>query len=186
MDISKIPSWILSIGILIFSTCFLIALFVLEEKRSFAGLDFGPAGNRDEMPSGAVVAFDRTPSKPCPDGWAVWREATSRVIVGAGNNEDSYESKYKEDENGTPLTPRAYRQHGGAEVHVLTIEQMPTHQHEARRVPWGNLDWKHGGTDPYWDKNGGKYEAYKTGASGKNQAHNIMQPYVALYYCKKN
>ncbi|MFQ3245375.1 MAG: hypothetical protein ACI9SP_002023 [Arenicella sp.] len=137
------------------------------------------------IPKGAVVAFDRTPSKPCPEGWTVWREAMSRVIIGAGNPESAIEQKFNRDKNGIPLSARAYREHGGEELVTLKISEMPSHKHDALRVPWGSLNWEGGKPAKFWDRNGGKYQNYKTGAAGENEPHNNMPPYVALYYCKK-
>lgn len=133
-----------------------------------------------EVPNDAIVAFDRTPSNPCPEGWTVWREATSRVILGAGNNEDSYEEKYQLDENGKKLTPRGYREHGGSEVHILTIEEMPNHDHG--KIFGGDGQTKAGMNNEHAFHASG-YKGMK--AEGGSKPHNNMPPFVALYYCKK-
>ena len=145
--------------------------------------------DNDSIAKGAIVAFDRTPSKPCPDGWTVWREATSRVIIGAGNNEDSYEHKYIYDQYGNKLTPRGYREHGGSEWETLSIAQMPEHNHGNGIFDKLLVQNSKNTTSHATDSSGSTEINQKdTGAilsSGGGQAHNNMPPFVALYYCKK-
>lgn len=146
--------------------------------------------NNIAIPKGAVVAFDRSPDRLCPEGWTVWRAATSRVIIGAGNTSDSYEQKLKFDENGKELTPRAYRQHGGAETEILTIPQLPKHNHGGATgskaifepLKGGNVAGKFGSRDHVI---GVSRHTHVINGEGGNQAHNNMPPFVALYYCKK-
>jgi hypothetical protein len=140
------------------------------------------------VPSGAVVAFDLSPDEPCPDGWTTWREATSRVIIGAGNGDLSYEAKFKKDENGVELTSRAYREHGGAERETLIEDQLPPHTHEFTGFPitTGGNDGL-GNVLAVGDRTVyGKYTPDGTiSVVGKGNSINNMPPYVALYYCKK-
>ncbi|WP_407553028.1 phage tail protein [Vibrio parahaemolyticus] len=120
------------------------------------------------FPQGAVVAFY---SDECPSGWQDYKELSGRVIVGVGK--------------GSGLQLRSLGDVGGKESHLLTVEELPPHNHAASRVPWGQLNWKGGDSDPFWARNGGKYEGYTTGNSGGGKEHNNMQPYLALLYCRK-
>ena len=134
------------------------------------------------VPSRAVVAFDNPPARPCPLGWEVFKEATSRMVVGAGNRNDFYEEKYAEDEQGRPLTPRAYRQHGGEEIHKLSVSEMPAHVHS-----YTFSDGQNSPEHPDFSANefGLKNVAADTSSAGGDQSHNNMSPYIALYYCVK-
>jgi hypothetical protein len=144
------------------------------------------------VPSGAVFAFDRQPPNACPLGWTQFKEATSRVIVGAGNRNDQYEEKFAADDTGRPLTPRAYRQHGGRELYALRIDNLPPHDHalqtaRAKNMQGANdytLDNYVGRDDPETDP---KYnrKGY-TEKAGSGEPINISNPYIALYYCRKN
>ncbi len=120
------------------------------------------------FPQGAVVSFYST---SCPVGWQVYKELSGRVILGVGHANE--------------LTARSLGDMGGAETHTLTISEIPSHAHSAKRVPWGEFNWKGGGSDPFWDRNGGKYKDYATGNAGGGRAHNNMPPFLALLYCRK-
>lgn len=79
----------------------------------------------------------------------------------------------------------------GTETHTLTLAQMPAHKHDvsASSVATG------GSTSPAGRYLGGANNAYSQGpattplqgnavsATGSNQPHNNMQPYLALNFC---
>lgn len=128
------------------------------------------------VPRGAVVAFDLPGG--CPAGWAAFNQANGRTIigvgVGSGNNQCS-----------PPLTERRYREVGGAEVHVLTVDEMPSHSH---------FPPSRGNSGPY-EVNAlqaagrGHYRGdhqRPTSNTGGNQPHNNMPPYMVLHYCRKD
>lgn len=142
-------------------------------------------GDTVSIPKDAVVAFDRPPSNPCPDGWGVFQEATSRTIVGAGNADNFHEEGFKRDEYGNQLSPRAYREPGGAETVAITINEMPTHSHSYQSSFGPNM------LDNRANVNHGedRYQImaqHNTSPVGHGAAHNNMPPFVALYYCKKD
>lgn len=140
------------------------------------------------VPPGAIVAFDRDATAPCPEGWKVWKEATSRVIVGAGNIDETYEEKFKFDENGIPLESKSYRETGGTERESLSPSQMPAHSHtfSGDSIPRGG---NAGVGRVVAVGDAADYQSYTpTGTistEGEGLPDNNMQPYVALYYCKK-
>ena len=87
------------------------------------------------IPEGAIIPFDRTPSAPCLIGWTVWKEATSRFIIGAGQINKILEQKYSKGSDSQRLTSKGYRQHGGSENHVIKIPEMPNHTHTFKSSP---------------------------------------------------
>jgi hypothetical protein len=133
------------------------------------------------LPKGAVVAFDSATG--CPGGWAPYTDAISRTIVGA--------SLSSADAHG--LTFRPPRSTGGEENHVLTVNEIPPHEHRVYRHAAG--EEFHVGAPPPPGFVGGAGSAdnytfvkdtWMTGPTGGGQAHNTMPPYVALFYCIRN
>jgi hypothetical protein len=112
----------------------------------------------------AVIAFDQ----PCPNGWTEFTDAAGRVIIGVGRGEG--------------LTSRARGDTGGEEKHTLTVNEMPSHSHAIFRPADPSNDdelFVAGGTI----RRSGPLPTERTGGG---QPHNNMQPYIALYFCKKD
>jgi len=129
----------------------------------------------DGVPPGAVMAFDL---EQCPHGWSEHMPARGRTLIGVNPTV----------ENG--LSPRALGESTGAEVHVLSEEQMPKHKHtiSAYDVVNADFDWADTGLVVEGGKKTGQYaKGYgSTHTSEKGGApHNNMQPSLALLYCKK-
>ena len=125
----------------------------------------------EHVPPGAVVAFD---AKECPDGWEKYDDAKGRTIIGVGTGKHH---------SGRPLTTRDLGDKLGDEAHKLDPSEMPSHTHEIYRhaAPRGG-SLKGAGAD---DKGTKVIDGWQTGATGGGLAHNNMQPFVALLYCKK-
>jgi len=128
------------------------------------------------LPTGSVVAFDR--STGCPENWTTFLAANGRTIIGAGPPTNA-------DVNGQALTGRPLGAVGGEEKHKLSIPEMPAHTHGLGPVP-NYYNFANGGGDPktIFGSNG-PAPAGETQSAGGDQPHNIMPPFIALYYCKK-
>jgi microcystin-dependent protein len=78
---------------------------------------------------------------------------------------------------------------GGEKSHVLTISEMPSHEHASYgQIPRINYD--DGSETTYSHKDGMGSWWFKTVASavqatGGNSAHNNMPPYLAVYVFKR-
>ena len=121
------------------------------------------------LPIDAVVAFDR--ADDCPSGWRQYGKASGRFIVGTASDLRTGDI-------------------GGSREHVLTVEEIPAHDHD---VPW----YQAGGSrlenpsslddDPRrlldgfrWNRNSRRLSVEERGLG---QPHNNMPPFLALQYC---
>jgi hypothetical protein len=135
----------------------------------------GPQGIQGLAPAYAVVAFDHP--RGCPPGWSPFDRGLSRVIVGASPL--SVFDVPNTDPKGNRLKAHPYQQTGGAEMHVLTVDEMPPHTHSTRGFKAGAITGGVGTTlyDPV---------DTETGSRGGGQAYDIMPPFIALFYCRKD
>lgn len=122
------------------------------------------------VPSAAVVAFDIRDK--CPEGWTAFETANSRFIIAAGKGDD--------------LTARQFGATGGNERHSLTLREMPAHTHSY-------IDWRAGpGSCTFSGCNGtGGDQTKTTGVAGGTETgatepFEIMPPFLALRFCKKD
>lgn len=164
-----------------------------QGERGEVGLQ-GPQGNEGPVgppglaPVGLVTAFlnradinDR--DSHCPFGWSPFEEARGRIIVGAGVPSHSVYAMWKRAnaDEMNPLTARKPFDFGGEETHRLTIPEMPTHNHGGPVV--GNTTVA-AVNDPNSKFHPGGATTMQ--ADGGNAPHNIMPPFISLYFCKKN
>jgi hypothetical protein len=94
--------------------------------------------------------------------------------------------------NKQRLPAHPYQSDGGEATHTLALAEMPSHDDGIMLLPIGDLNR----TDKYPGVvNVGRDAARKneywtvvryTETSGGGQAHNIMPPFIALYYCRRN
>ena len=115
------------------------------------------------LPAGAVVSFDL--SDGCPMGWEEFTDANGRFLLGRSDERPEW----------------AYRQTLGEAEHVLTVAEMPSHDHEY-------IDNSYAIVKPISRSgNGGHADIKKTTqATGGGLPHNNMPPYISLYLCKKS
>jgi hypothetical protein len=160
-----------------------IECFKAQQKEL---LDLRQAGT-GSIPSGAVMAFDLPTG--CPFGWSGFERGISRTIIGASNVHGSNVNNF--DRSGQPLRAYPYQSDGGEEKHVLTIPEMPSHDHGILLQPIDDLNR----TDKYPGfTNVGRDSTKKSEtwimryseSSGGGQPHNVMPPFIALFYCRKN
>jgi hypothetical protein len=138
--------------------------------------------DKDQMPAGAVVAFNLP--EGCPPNWVPLKAAEGRTIVGA--HHDNVEGA--DSEGNKNLTTRKLLEQGGAETHKLSVAEMPNHNHNSggyNRLLTITGRHTYSGKD---DNTRGEPHLKRSGAIkavGGNQPHNNMPPFVSLYYCQK-
>lgn len=126
------------------------------------------------MPKGVIVAWS---GEKVPNGWALCDgtqgspDLRGRFILGAGQ--------------GNNLTIRNLGQSGGEENHLLTINEIPSHQHQTYA---GNLNdytncWC---SCACTGRSGLSSDAERTSTTtGGGQAHNNMPPFYVLSFIMK-
>ncbi len=106
-------------------------------------------------------------------GWVNFKPLGGRFVLAAGTGTD-----LREDTRTFGLYDQS-----GAYEHVLTIEEMPSHQHGYRD--------RHTANHPLWgDKDNDRQDDPKdhrrvTDPTGGGQPHNNMPPYLVLNFCHK-
>lgn len=126
--------------------------------------------------SGLVAAFNRDPSRPCPDKWKLFAPASGRFVVGAGDNDNK-------DLNGNDLSDRTVGTTSGEEYNRLINDQLPQRQVEINNlVGTSKTDRYNAGGKDYWVvvSTKGNIEV-----GGNSDPVRNMPPFVALYYCIK-
>ncbi len=92
---------------------------------------------------------------------------------------------------GTGLSNHALGQSGGEETHLLSTNEMPSHNHSAAAdngngtsaTPVGNFPAiNNEGIQHYAATGSGAMNAAAIGNTGGGQSHNNMQPYLAINY----
>lgn len=159
--------------------------------------DIQGAVSGDTLPIGAIMPFG---SDTIPDNWLLCNgQAVSRtdyqelfntigIIYGSGDgfttfNLPNLQGKIPvgKDENDTDFDTLGNT--GGEKEHTLTIEEMPSHNHQSSNYFEGS-----GGTSGVWAvRSLANLTGYKdiSSQTGGNQPHNILQPYIVQNYIIK-
>lgn len=141
------------------------------------------------VPQGAVVAFDLPGG--CPHGWSMFERGTSRTIIGA--TQLSVADVRNLDINKQRLSAHPYQSDGGEETHTLTVAEIPSHDHGIQIIQHSEYlrenNKGYPGTDTVGRdavRNDPKWPLRYTEVVGGGQSHNIMPPFIALFYCRKD
>lgn len=146
-------------------------------------------------PIGIVIttATDNTPKPGEAYGLAQWEQVgAGRSLIGAGTGTDK---------NGKSMTFSTGQQ-GGEYEHKLTVDELPTHDHDECINGNGQDGWNNSygamvslpvngsGTQSGYSANvngmwHGSGNQVKTKATGRNHAHNNIQPYLVVYFWKR-
>ena len=146
-------------------------------------------------PIGIVIttAADSTPKPGEEYGLAQWEQVgAGRSLIGAGTGTD---------QNGKSMT-FSIGQQGGEYKHKLTISEMPTHDHAECINGNGQDGWNNSygemvslpvngsGTQEGYGANvigmwNGSGNQVKTKTTGRNYAHNNLQPYLVVHFWKR-
>lgn len=130
------------------------------------------ANNDSQHPVGSLYFNADDPTNP-EDllGYGEWEEyAKGRVPVGIDSTQTEFDTAGET---------------GGAKTHTLTVDQIPSHNHEQF------VTANSGGTGVRRDYNqdGSGYQQYtqgiNTGNRGGGQAHNNLQPYIVVYIWRR-
>lgn len=127
------------------------------------GTEYGLGGKAliDRIyPVGSIYISTSSTFNPQTAWGGTWRKtASGRCLIGAN---DTY-----------PLGTM-----GGEANHTLTVNEIPSHDHGLSHFR-GSKNIQHGGDFTSLITNGNK--SYSTVETGGGQAHNNMQPYLAVY-----
>ena len=122
-----------------------------------------------DAPTGAVVAFHL---EQCPDGWSDFLPADGRFIFGM-NQQNITDS-------------RKLGETGGQESVILTIDQLPKHNHQNPMS--GSIQLEREvlsiGSSTFKGSYSGKHSR-PTDFTGSDTSHENMPPFIVLKYCKR-
>ncbi len=124
------------------------------------------------LPKGIIVIWA---GSNVPDGWLLCDgtngtpDLRSRFVIGAGQ--------------GAGLSSYAPGAKGGEETHLLTIDEIPTHNHG---INLDNACFHNGGCDARQSINYNIGPSNNTANTGGSKPHNNLPPYYALAYIMKS
>ncbi len=129
---------------------------------------------QSDVPSGTIVRYDHPLVIPPPPGWEDYNpsDEQGRVWAARSTSDSDFGLGVK----------------GGAKTHTLSINETPEHFHLQGSESLYNF---YGGGNPVGPRNYAShpsqisYSQQRTSSVGENQAHNNLQPYIAVRYIIK-
>lgn len=106
----------------------------------------------------------------------VWEKIEGRFLIGTGSNKANTTSYWGELSANNHAMP--VKEMGGEAKHTISVQEMPSHQHEISLPDGGDLytssvEWK-------VTQTGRAYAGDMISATGNNQPHNNIPPYYAV------
>ena len=134
-----------------------------------------------QFPKGMIMLW-RGDVSTIPEGWVLCDgtndtpDLRARFVVGVNPSDKKTDTK---DEKNRQLTARPWNSTGGEEVHQLTVDEMPKHEHNiSKSICNGNCPSGSNTNFSSWPN----FQNL-----GGDQPHNNMPPFYALaYIMKKN
>lgn len=146
----------------------------VKGNLAVSGKILGPGSKpaRGTAPVGAIVIWSGAANR-VPDGWALCDgsngtpDLRGRFVVGHDPSDGDY----------------SVGKTGGEKTHTLTVDQMPSHNHNISLSIWGYVDprknlWEFAAPDGYYSNKQNIDSAY----AGGGRAHENRPPYYALCY----
>ena len=133
----------------------------VEALNNLMGID-------ERVLANVIVLTDQDCAVLGPD-WRRYEGMGGRFPLGAGMTKDT-----RGEERTFTIGGR-----GGSYLHQLTVDEMPSHTHSYTRTNWTH------DTDVDDERRSPHHVAAQTGATGGNQPHNNMPPYLVVNFCHK-
>jgi hypothetical protein len=101
--------------------------------------------------------------------WTAW--GSGRVPVGVDTSQTEFNNAEKT---------------GGEKTHTLTVNEMPSHNHDYTLRGLANYDrYDYNSNGGYWGYLVNGEAGAKTASSGSGLSHNNLQPYIVCYMWKR-
>jgi len=110
--------------------------------------------------------------------WEPWGQG--RVPLGCGAIQTNTSSAHGSLQNTINITTSNVR--GGADAHILTIPQMPSHTHTGAWYHATNVP----GSSSGLSRGGPASNLALTGSTGGGAAHNNLQPYITVFMWRRS
>lgn len=119
---------------------------------------------KSPIPIGLIAIWGKPASEPIPEGWQECRDLRGRFPLGWNPDDEDFNQLGKE---------------GGAKIHTLTIDEMPSHSHKVPVFAEGSASGNAIGHPDNWIDNKRTVDSHSVGG---NQPHNNMPPYRIIKY----
>jgi hypothetical protein len=126
--------------------------------------DFMRTVSSQAFPVGSIFISVDSTNPATTLGYGTWTAfGAGRTLVGFDSGQTEFDT---------------VEETGGAKTHQLSINELPSHSHA------GNLN--SGSSSSFsWSSVAGNSALTSTGATGNDQPHNNLQPYIVTYFFKR-